>query len=199
MDFTIDRIEFVGLQKNVDYEIVTMVNEEPDDFTPFTALNTAEILSIIEKKPVGQPVKTMLQQVAIFPLEETSSLLKFEKMYLLTKDLIDFRVAVECGYGIVRMLKGEYAGQYFLYEDFPGIDYGDEEIDYRNFLLDIYLEIVSPYYHNPTLEAVINDSDGEDLIQMLSFSSSDYLVHKLDMAITLKKTRKNNFIQLLKN
>lgn len=199
MDFTIDRIEFVGLQKNVDYEIVTMVNEEPDDFTPFTTLNTAEILSIIEKKPVGQPVKIMLQQAAMFPLEETSSLSKFEKMYLLTKDLIDFRVAVECGYGIVRMLKGEYTGQYFLYEDFSGIDYGDEEIDYRNFLLDIYFEIVSPYYHNPTLEVVINDSDGEDLIQMLSFSSSDYLVHKLDMAITLKKTRKNNFIQLLKN
>lgn len=204
MNFTIDLVTFENLKEEIDYEIVTLMEMDSyGEMLPNTKVSNKMIFQAIEQKLSNQPLVQFINETYQLKLVESKYLHKDMKMYLLTEDMIDFRTATECFYGIVRMKTGDYAGHYFLYDcsDFAYFDddmFEEELFDYRGLLLDVYLEIASPYYHNPTLENILYSAEFEPLLEEIMLRKVTYLVNRLEMAIQLKKNRSNNIIQFKK-
>lgn len=185
--FTIETCELVGLKLGTDYEILTVVIiDEEMNFVPYGRFFRTSIQEIVDKERKGKSVIDIIKEEKQYTsiIQETRPLADHQVVYRLKKDVIDFDTAVECGFGIVRVLNGKYQGQYFLYNS----ENDDENV---GFMLDVYLQIVAKNYDNKNLERYINSENGRMMLSLLQHSDDDVLFHKLDMAFNNKKGGNN--------
>ncbi|MCH1624454.1 hypothetical protein [Fredinandcohnia quinoae] len=183
--FVIDGTQFVGLQLGDDYEIVTVTTWDHDcNILPYRRAFRKNIMDIIHMNRSGRSIEETVQNTEnssdFWFIQATRPLDENQQVYRLKENMIDFDTAIDCGFGIIRVLKGKYEGEYFLYNS-----ENDEED--TGFMLDIYLQIAVKNYDNKSLEKYVNTKYGRQLLRILQLTSDNALTHKLDMSFQRKK------------
>jgi hypothetical protein len=187
--FVIEKCNLYGVQKGVDYEILTVtVMDHEMNFLPYGRFFKKNMWDIVKlknrEKSVEDIVKEQEQSDKAFLIWETRPLRRNQAIFLLKDGMIDFDTAIDCGFGIIRILKGVHKGKYFLY---------NSENDQRDvpLMLDIYLQIAVKGYYNKSLERFVNTKTGRMHLKLLQHTDDNALFHKLDMAFQREKERDN--------
>jgi len=105
---------------------------------------------------------------------------------MLQEGMIDFDTAHDCGFGIIRILKGFHKGKFFLYNS-------ENDDEYLGLMLNLYLKISVKSYENKSLEKIIHTKDGSSLIRALQHSNDIDLCQKLYMSFDNNKDKTRIF------
>lgn len=179
----IERTELIGLEKGVDYEIVTSFVIDDMDFIPSCRFLKNKNLNefCVQKRGTGWVnFFSKIDGKVGWSIQETKPINDIHEAYRLKENMIDLETAVDCGFGIIRVLKGDYKGQYFLY-------YIDNDEEYFPLMLDVYLQIAVKDYDNKSLERYVSKKSVRTLLSVLQFGDDNALLHKLDMSFQSKK------------
>jgi hypothetical protein len=171
--------------KGIDYEILTIeVIDSKMNFLPYGRVFRTNIKNIIQMERQGKSVIEIIDKQntkrAIFSIEESRPPISKQDFYIIEEDMLDHDTAIDCGFGIIRMLKGVHKGNYFLYNC-------ENEEENIPFMLDVYLQIAVKKYDNKSLERLIDTKSGRQLLKVLKHTDDNALLHKLDMVFQSKK------------
>lgn len=185
MKFEIKKYNFKKLAKGIDYEILTIkVIDTEMKFLPYGRVFRTNIKDIIKMDRQGKSVIEIIDKQhtkrSIISIEESRPPINNQDLYLLQEVMVDPDTAIDCGFGIIQMLKGVHKGKYLLY------NCGNEE-ENTPLMLDVYLQIAVKNYDNKSLERLIDTKSGRTLIKVLKYTDDNALLHKLDMAFLSKK------------
>lgn len=188
-ELIIERAEFVGLKEQVDYERLTVeIMDKEMRIIPYGRFFKKDIMDIVNmenrKDLIYKVVKYTESRHNVTMFLPTKPLPDIAEVYRLKEDMIDFNRAIDCGFGIIRVLKGKYEGQYFLYNS-------EIEKEYVPLMLDVYLQLVLNNYDNKDLEKFINTKEGEITLKKLCNSDDISLVDKLRESYSMKKGGNN--------
>jgi hypothetical protein len=180
---TIDKINVKGLVNNKDFEVVTIELTTRDyDIVPLGRIFKNSITPYIEKDRNESLVDVIKKELPkgymVMTTKPFGSDVEVD-LYHLKDGMVDFNTAMDCGFGIIRMLEGEYQGEYFLYN----IANDEEDLP---LILDIYLQLVVVGYKNDKLKDFVSTSYGKKFINALQSSEGANLYRRLQEKFTGK-------------
>lgn len=187
-EFEIEKINFGRIELGIDYEVLTItVINDSMNFIPYGRFFKKDIQEIIQMERSKKSVLKVIEEenVGILNIQESRKLTDYQDLYRLEKDMLDFDTAVDCGFGIVRILSGKYKNQYFLYNS-------ENEEENIGFMLDVYLQIAVKEYDNKSLEKFIHSKDGRIMLNALqNTDDEEVLFDRLENAFISKKGGSN--------
>lgn len=117
-------------------------------------LNSKEMIKYLEKHPKWGTVIGLMET----PYPSTG---KKKVLFYKIKGSVHFDYAITCGFGVVRMLTGEYEGEYLLYFANSLIENENDimtDIYEELLMLEMYLQLTNPEaLHNQALEKMLTD------------------------------------------
>jgi hypothetical protein len=175
---TIDKVTVNDLVQNKDYEILTIaVTNEDMELIPFGRYFKKDILEIANSDKGDSILIDLINENygdkhKVLFIQSTRPLKEEVGLYHLTEGMVDFNTAMDCGFGIIRMLEGEYKGEFFLYNS------ENDEND-LSLMLDIYLQLVVKGYENKSLKEMLNQKFNKELITALQSTDKANLYGRL--------------------
>lgn len=186
------------LKEGIDYEILSVQVVDKNIRTiPFERYYSNEdVFEIASQEGRTKSVAEIIEEKygedeSVLTFTTTRPIKKLGQLaYLLAPEDVDIDTAIDCGMGVIRMLKGEYEGFFFLYNS-------ENEEEHIGFMLDIYLQIAVEEYDNKDLEKFYSTKDGKTTLLALKNTDDNALPNKLEDAFRKNKGGDNvvNFIQ----
>jgi hypothetical protein len=171
--FELLQAKFSGLVEGKDYEVLTFkVMNGNFDEVAFGRYYKKDVLKLVGDKPIQELVKEhkTSREVSILP---TKPLVDNATVYLLeVNKTLNIDNAIDCGFGVIKMLTGEFEGNYFLY---------NSDIDEQNLpiMLDVYLQLSVKDYNNTSLKAMISTKLGRDMLRAIQSTDDTDLYTRL--------------------
>lgn len=174
----IDKLTVEDYKLGIDYEILSYEVERKDfrivPFGRFTGKNVLEV----------ENVEVYVEKLNDLPnvsfAYRTGTLSKIHDIYFLEDNMVKIDTAIDCGFGVGRILKGKHKGRFFLYHHFS-----DEER--LSLMLDVYLQLSVPGYDHKGLEKFITTRDGRFFVRLFTNTEDTDLVDRLESVYASKK------------
>lgn len=174
---TLYKKEVNGLERGKDYEILTFTVTNLDmQVIPFGRFFRKDILTYANMKnelPLDKVIKEKYEDYPnVFMIHNTRPLKGDVTLFLLEEGMVDFNTAMDCGFGVIKMLTGEHENKYFLYNS-------ENEAENIPLMLDVYLQLSVKDYENKSLHTMIITEFGRDLIKVLQYTDGVDLYSRL--------------------
>ncbi|MFJ5770791.1 hypothetical protein [Psychrobacillus sp. NPDC093180] len=196
LKFIQEIINAEGLKVGLDYEIVSYLTMDDDleffsidEWYKIDSLNYFQIARIKENH--FQEMKKLLRDLEPYPLDISPTPDVENPTFYLLKDKINVSVAILFGLGVVQILRGQYKGQFMLYNStkMNESDLITEDTFDEMLKLKLYFQYISPIgYHDQGIEYLLNNNWNN--AKFLFYSRPDEVRKKFKEIFDTTKQRK---------